>query len=299
MAPRKKRVALIDGDGMVYQIVTNKEHLKETRTENDEWYEVLDMKTAKEEFKTRVDELLGVLKCTRGGVLFTFSSRPYFRKKIEPSYKSNRKHRKPLGYRALLDWVCETWHHMMIPEFEGDDVLGVLHTTPQHWPNDTETIVVSNDKDMRTIPGLLYNPDNTEPVETITDKQALRALFVQSLTGDSGDGYGGAKGVGPVKAASIADKALEGVKTIDDVFTSFIVPTYVDAGQTAEDALMNCRLARILSTADVKIDASGEWNHELWTPIDHVSVGRRSVRGRNRSGRQMRRPVCQLPDAKK
>jgi DNA polymerase-1 len=258
------------------------------------------MPTAKEEFKTRVTELLGILKCTKGGVMFAFSSRPYFRKKIEPSYKSNRKQRKPLGYKALLDWACGEWHHIIIPEFEADDVLGVLHTTPQHWPKGTETIVVSNDKDMRTIPGLLYNPDNTDPVETITDEQALRALFIQSLTGDSGDGFGGAKGVGPVKAASIADKALEGAKTIDDVFESFIVPTYVGAGQTADDALTNCRLARILSAADVKIDAaSGEWNHELWTPVDSTPTRRRSARRGTRPGRVMRRPVRSISDAEK
>ncbi len=294
---RKKRVALIDGDGMIWQAVTNKEHRRETRTEDDEWYDVLDMPAAKAEFKTRVDELLGVLKCTKGGVIFAFSSRPYFRKKIEPSYKSNRKQRKPLGYKALLDWACGEWAHMIIPGLEADDALGVMHTAARYWPKGTETIVVSNDKDMRTIPGFLYNPDNTDPVETITDEQALRSLFIQSLTGDSGDGFGGAKGVGPVKAASIADKCLEGAKTIDDVF-GVIVQTYADAGQGEAEALRNCQLARILSAADVKI-TSGEWEHELWTPLDPEPVRARPSRGRTRGRRKIRRPVPPVSDATK
>ena len=306
MTRKKKRVAIIDGDGLVFQAVTNKEHRTEVHNEDDEWWELLNMKAAKEEFQTRIIELLAVLQCTKGGVVFAFGAKSYFRKKLDPSYKAKRKNRKPLGYWAFVDWVRSQYQNHVEPTFEADDVLGVLHSAPGYFDCDGfefESVVVSNDKDMRTIPGLLYNPDNTDPVETITEEQALRCLFIQSLTGDSTDGYGGAKGVGPVKAASIADGALQGAKVIDDVFDDWIVKTYIDAGQTADDALLNCRLARILSTLDVKLndpyDQDGEWTHELWTPSSFKTRDRRSTRGSTGRRRRVRRAIRPVSDSKK
>ena len=85
---------------------------------------------------------------------------------------------------------------------------------------------------------------------------------------------------------------------IDDIFDE-IVKTYVDAGQTADDALLNCRLARILSKLDVKIVDSGEWTHELWTPNSFKARNRRPARGSTRRGRQARRPVRPISEPKK
>lgn len=293
---KKKRIALIDGDGLVYKAVLNPDHRKEVKNDDDEYWEILNAKEAKEEFATRIAEVLGVLKCTKGGVVFAFGSTPYFRKRVDSSYKSNRKSRKPLGYGDFVKWVCETYHSILISGLEADDVLGVLQTTPGQFDDDAETIIFSNDKDMRTIPGLLVNPDDKKlTVETISETDALRSLFIQSLTGDTGDCFGGAKGVGKVKAGRIADDALEGVKCIEDVFESVIVKTYLDAGQTKEDALRNCRLARILTSEDVTITDDGEWNHELWTPPSFQPRSRRSARRSVRGSRKPRRPVRPVP----
>ncbi len=290
---RNRKIALIDGDGMVFQAVTNPDHRQEVHNEEDEYWEVLNAKQAKEEFAVRLKELLGVLNSREQDAKFAFGGKSYFRKKLDPQYKAKRAKKKPLGYWDFVKWVREEWDSISIPELEADDVLGVMHTYPEHWPENAETIVVSNDKDLRTIPGLLYNPDNTDPVERITEEQALRNLFIQSLTGDSGDGFGGAKGIGPVKAKKIADEALKEAKTIDDVFDSVIVPVYIEAGQTEGDALRNCRLARILSRVDVEIDEDGEWHYEIWEPVSNESETRRtSPRGSRRRKRRIpRRPV--------
>ena len=53
-------------------------------------------------------------------------------------------------------------------------------------------IIVSPDKDMRQIPGKLYNLDETIEV---TEEEGMRWHLVQTLAGDQTDGYGGVPGL--------------------------------------------------------------------------------------------------------
>ncbi|NIW82658.1 MAG: phage exonuclease, partial [Thermoplasmata archaeon] len=59
--------------------------------------------------------------------------------------------------------------------------------------------MVSNDKDLMTIPGKLYRPMNDERL-TITKVEADRFWMKQTLMGDKTDGYDGIPGVGPKTA---------------------------------------------------------------------------------------------------
>ena len=52
----------------------------------------------------------------------------------------------------------------------------------------SDTIIVSDDKDMRTIPGRLYRPMSDEMME-ITSAEADHHFFTQCLTGDPTDGF--------------------------------------------------------------------------------------------------------------
>jgi DNA polymerase-1 len=78
-----------------------------------------------------------------------------FRRELEPTYKGNRKgKRKPLGYTVVREWLYERHPDRVVsmPCLEADDYLGILATTP----NAPERIIVSDDKDLKTIPGRLY-----------------------------------------------------------------------------------------------------------------------------------------------
>ena len=86
---------------------------------------------------------------------------------------------------------------------EADDLLGILATT---LPKYSDAIVVSLDKDLRTIPGRHLNPSKeTSPavVRVITELEADTAWLMQTLMGDSTDGYTGVPGIGPKKAEKI------------------------------------------------------------------------------------------------
>ena len=58
-----------------------------------------------------------------------------------PEYKSNRrKSRKPVGYKALFEWVQNEYPSAMRPQLEADDVMSIIQTAPH---NKGKTIIVS------------------------------------------------------------------------------------------------------------------------------------------------------------
>ena len=79
--------------------------------------------------------------------------------------------------------------------------------------------------------------------------------LVQTLAGDSADGYMGVKGIGEVTARKLMDKKGYTWETV--------VGAYEKAGMTEDDALLTARLAYILHDKD-----SNEKTKEitLWTP---------------------------------
>ncbi len=79
--------------------------------------------------------------------------------------------------------------------------MGILSTHPTKIQG--KKIIVSEDKDMRTIPGWLYNPGPNKDIEPkyINEFEADRYHLYQTITGDSTDGYKGCPGAGPIRAA--------------------------------------------------------------------------------------------------
>ena len=113
-------------------------------------------------------------------------------------------------------------------------------------------IIVSPDKDMRQIPGELYN---LEERVTITPYEGAKWHLVQTLAGDQTDGYSGVPGIGVKRAESLFE--LEGYtwKTV--------VKSFAEKGLDESVALQNARLARILTNDDYD---SGRNCPILWTP---------------------------------
>ena len=174
-----------------------------------------------------------------------FTDSKNFRKEIDPSYKGNRRKRKPAGYLKLKNWGLEKYRSLIMPALEADDALGIAATSGQY----DNFVLVSPDKDMQQIPCRIYN---LKDEFTQTAEDAERKLYEQALTGDSTDGYSGCKSVGPKRAKDILD-ASKG-----DYWTA-TVKAFKSADMTEEDALRNLRLARILQSQD--------WDCENQTPI--------------------------------
>ncbi|UOF81174.1 exodeoxyribonuclease [Caudoviricetes sp.] len=175
-----------------------------------------------------------------------------FRNTVMPTYKQSRKTtRRPLVYKPLREWVHETFETFERPGLEGDDVLGILATRK----DETERIVVSIDKDLKTIPGKLYNYGKPElGIIEVSEDQANYYHLLQTLTGDSTDGYPGCPGIGPVSAKKLLDPfwvTAEGETWFDAERAWFAVEKAYRGAKLGEDvALMNARVARILRAED-------------------------------------------------
>ena len=239
---------LLDTDILMYRAASSAE--EEWDWGDDIWSLWTDLKDAKSAFEhqlTKIRETLGVNEF----ICCLSDHSNNFRKQVDPSYKSNRKGtRKPVGYVALCDWVEETFPTQRKPTLEADDVMGILATKPE---NVGKCIIVSDDKDMKTIPSKLYRPTSDEKL-TVSQQEADRNFLMQTLTGDATDSYFGIKGIGPKKAEAILGPRPH---------WGAVEQAYIKAGMTREDAITQARLARILRWED--------WDEEketvkLWTP---------------------------------
>lgn len=241
-------ILLIDADILAYQATASAE--KEIEWDVDTWTVHTDLDKAKIKFNSILEDykqLVGVSKYK-----LCFSHKNLFRKEIYPQYKANRKGRKPVGYSAIKDWALENYESFMKDQLEGDDCLGILATK---FTN--KTIIVSMDKDMKTIPGKFFriSPSGNHEMLTITAEEANYNFLTQALTGDASDGYPGCPGIGPKRAEELLKKHGAVWKTVEDA--------YIKAGLTSEDALVQARLARILQADDWDFDKE---KVKLWQP---------------------------------
>lgn len=178
-----------------------------------------------------------------------------FRYQVLPTYKGNRKDViKPELLGPLKATLAERYTSYTRPGLEADDVMGILSTHPTLIPG--KKIIVSTDKDMKQIPGWLYNPDKDDVAGFVEEPIADLWFYTQVLTGDTTDGYKGCPGIGPTKARRILAEA-------EGDFWRAIVSTYETKGLTEEDALVQARVARICRHTDY------DFKHKevrLWTP---------------------------------
>ena len=98
-------------------------------------------------------------------IILFFSDSVNFRKKILASYKGHRNRKKPCGYKRVIEALKKEYKVIIKPTLEADDTMGIYATK---YPGN---IIASPDKDMRQIPGLLYNFDETF---TITPEEGGR-----------------------------------------------------------------------------------------------------------------------------
>ena len=253
------RTILIDADVLYYQFAF--------RNQVDiDWDGDGELSTLSWEDKALVDthefieDLKALLKADK--VCLAESSRDNYRKYLWPDYKAHRKDsRKPEAFRAIKDWVTWGDHGYLVvsyPWLEGDDILGIWATTA---PKGEESIIVSIDKDMETVPGKLYlwnKPDLG--VREISEEQAYWNHMYQTLVGDSADGYKGCPGIGPVKATRILNET-------ELALWDAVVDTYESKGLTEEDALLQARLAFILRHGYFRPDGI-----RLWHPTESIWI---------------------------
>jgi len=254
-----KLTALIDGDQFLYKACIAVEH--EVRWDDENHVLFSNAEDAYRTAKAGIDKVLEALGTTTARLAFTKSES--FRKGIYPPYKSNRAAvRKPMCFVEVRERLEADYPSLAIDGLEADDILGIWATRDKG-----DYVIVSDDKDLKTIPGKLYRMGQ---LSVITREDADLQWLFQTLNGDTADGYPGCPGVGPKTAEKVLDIGQTKTIGIDDPYTEHlkrlweaVVRAYAKADLTAEDALVQARCARILRASDW--DANKK-EPILWTP---------------------------------
>ena len=235
---------LIDADFIVYKCCAA------TETEIDFGEDLIVVTSSFKEAYNYVErELASIandLGCFDDSILF-FSDSSNFRKVLDPAYKGHRNRKKPCGYKRVINALKEDYPVVIMPTLEADDAIGIYATKePGH-------IICSPDKDMRQIPGDLY--DLSDGIITITKQEGDRWHLIQTMAGDQTDGYSGVPGIGIKRAAALLDEHGDTWKTVVDAFA--------DKDLDESVALLNARLAKILQVEDY--DFTNQ-KPRLWNP---------------------------------
>jgi len=184
-----------------------------------------------------------------------------FRKELEPTYKANRKnHEKPELLQWVKDYLAHEYQSFIRPRLEADDIMGIIATAGDRIVKGPK-VIVSEDKDLKTIPGHLYNPRRPDDgVVEISPLDAKRFHMEQTLTGDPSDGYIGCRGIG-VKSPYV--KALWEAEAKD--LWEIVLAGYASKGKPPEDALLQARIAYILQfqSYSLKHKTIFPWTPEL------------------------------------
>ena len=191
-----------------------------------------------------------------------------WRKTAFPQYKASRKKTQK---ESTFDWgeafrilnkireeIAENFPYTVVrvDGCEADDVIGFLAT----YDNGEERIVVSEDKDLLTIPGMHWDIKNQTLWEQ--DKDTADYLFYkQALTGDSVDNYQGCPGIGPKKAEKILNECEDFGFEPKHVWKA-IVTAYENAGLNEDDAVLQARMARILRHGEYVMSEPLYWSPE-------------------------------------
>lgn len=274
-----KRTLLIDGDMVAYRVAAAEEKPLDF---GDHFILSADAENGRQNLESMLDTFYEVLDADR--IIITLTAPDNYRKDVLPSYKANRDGvRRPMILGAMREFLEENYETVVVPRLEADDVMGILATHPTKVKG--EKIMVTWDKDLRTVPGLHWNPEkdaDTGPVE-VNEKKADALFYAQVLSGDAVDGYAGCPGIGTKRAADIVRDPVVLVRTEQEIqrgpnkgsirvrweaeptndIWECIVSHYEKAGLTERDALNAAQVARILRHTDYDFEKKAPI---LWTP---------------------------------
>jgi len=248
----KKKTLLIDADVLAFEASVVAEESIEWKDEM--WTVHADMALAKARVINRMHEFQAKLKTDR--VVMCLSDRANFRRKLNPDYKANRaKSRLPIILKQVKQWIIDELSGQLWANLEADDVISILATDKGM---NEEMIIVSIDKDFKSVPGIYYDYNKDEQHLT-SEEDADKYHLIQSIAGDHTDGYSGVPGIGITRAARLLEA--------DGYTWETVVKTYKKAGLTEQDALMNAWMARLLRNDNYCFRTNTI--KKLWTPRNY------------------------------
>tara|TARA_R110000868_G_scaffold21900_1_gene90571 strand:+ start:4490 stop:5281 length:792 start_codon:yes stop_codon:yes gene_type:complete len=248
-------LALVDADSLIYKVgfaIEDKTYWNEAEVmagieqEKDITYD-----TNIAVCYTTLDQLVSNIVFATGcdSAVLVFSGGVNFRYDFPISYKANRKaSRRPEGYDEILAYARAKFNTFTTDGIEADDYVVYLKTK---YPEDYLLCAIDKDVLYQTA-GTHYNYNKDEEV-TVSEGDATRYAYFQTLTGDTTDGYRGCYGVGTAKATKI----LAECETDYEMWQA-VLEAYESKDQTEDEALWTMRLAQMHQFNGKSI--------ELWNP---------------------------------
>lgn len=217
-----KTIVLIDADSLLFAACLDKKE----NTDDGKGF-MYDIEDAKHKFDESVQKIVNTLEDD-----YTFDVLEYklflegdgnFRHFFNKDYKSNRKTReRPPLIKALKEWVIDNHPCYISYNVETDDTITATYTRYKDNDAGVTFILASMDKDLRTIPCLLFDYYYTrfELVE-VSEDEALKNFYLQLLTGDASDGVVGIKGMGKKGAETYLKDATGRFSLLRSVYTMY------------------------------------------------------------------------------
>ena len=243
--PVEKGVLVMDGDWLVYQSMAAAE--VETDWGDDIWTLECDHAKARSILDSAIESYLTRKKAWRDAtVVLAFTDDVNWRKElVDPTYKENRKAtRKPVGYRDFLSklWERDEFIHIKEDMLEGDDVMGIIGSGHEVF-GFKKAVLVSCDKDFKTIPDVDFLWCTTGNILTQTKETADWWHLFQTIKGDMTDGYSGIPGWGDTAEAFLNDPFI--VEPVESVLKSGknkgqTVTKWVKRAPDATETLWDC-----------------------------------------------------------
>lgn len=172
--------ALIDGDLVAFRCAASAEG------ESEGWI-------ACARSDNFIDEILTAVKADECTIYLSCSNN--FRYLVYPEYKGNRKDNyRPKWEKETKEYLQRVHSAVVFNGAEADDALGAFSTD--------DTIIVTNDKDLKQIKGHHYDPVK-KILFDVSPKEADYWFYYQCLIGDTVDNIKGVPGIGPKKATAI------------------------------------------------------------------------------------------------
>jgi hypothetical protein len=256
---KKTRIALLDGDIILYQSAFMRKKSPKSAIELKEGFSSKGVNAEKNEERTweeckkdvdsLIEEILQNSGCSEYIAWLSASSKGNFRHAIAKSkgYKSSRKDKEiPKYFNDIKKYLIEEYGFRKLTKIETDDALVILQ---KHFREieDHVSIICTKDKDLKQVAGWNYNWQTNEMVN-ITEEQGWRLLCKQVLTGDSGDDIVGCGEIKPVYMGT--KKLIESGAFPVDKNDEKCFPTKVSRDkhikQLQKDALTDKKLASML-----------------------------------------------------
>lgn len=161
-------------------------------------------------------------------------------------YKGNRIGKaKPIHYQAIRDYMVNHWGAKVVDGHEADDELAIQACLEGYDPD--RVCIVSQDKDLKTVPGLLYD-QGKKWAFVISEQEALGNFYRQMVVGDSADNILGIYKAGPKAAECIkdTDTELEMWTKVVDLFTASLDRPKCPYDNALEAAIETARLLHLL-----------------------------------------------------